>query len=270
MNWQPPAPLQPEAFFLGVRSVLPLLLLLLCAAAVGPVVRWARRRGPLSFRRGCLLWELGSVEQSKRSFRTAARWSSGEQRTAALARLGLAHVYSGEHARAVATLEPLMSLPLPRSMHLLWTALPGYLALCLLLRGDVPRARFWLDEAYRRCEGSATFLVLPEVALLCREGHFGAALRRLEDWWPLLMFEGYLCERTRLLREFARWRLEPERYERECIVEWMMVARLRQQELDFLAAHWPDLARFLSTARSLETRYEGRRGFRAATRTTPA
>ncbi|PTL83962.1 hypothetical protein [Vitiosangium sp. GDMCC 1.1324] len=269
MNWQLPASVRPEFFLLGLLSSLPLLLMLVCVAAGSLVVRLVRR-GSLHYRRGSNCWEMGFLQEAQRNFQTAARWSFGGRRTEALARVGLCQLHRGEYAQAVATLEPLMGRALPRSSRVLWAALPGQLALCLTLQGDTSRARRWLEEAHRRCEGTATFLILPEAALLCREGRFGAALQRLDDWWPLLRFEGYLCDRTRLLREFASWRLEPERYARESVVQWLVLPPFRQEELDFFDAHWPLLADFMWTAQVLRKRFGRLRGFKSATRMTPA
>lgn len=269
MNWQLPAPLHPQAFLLGLFSSLPLVLMLLGALAGSGVV-WLLRRSSRHYHRGCRSWEMGFVQDAQRHFLRAARGSFGARRVVALARVGLCQLHQGEYAQAVATLEPLMGRTFPRSMHLLWASLPGYLSLCLSLSGDTLRASRWLEEAHRRYEGTDTSLILPEAALLARQGRFGAALQRLEDWWPVLRFEGYLCDRTRLLREFSSWRLEPERYEREGIVEWMLLGPFREEELDFFDEHWPDLALFMSAARWLRERYKGRRGFGAATRTTRA
>jgi tetratricopeptide (TPR) repeat protein len=269
MHWQSSAPLYPQAFFLGLFSSLPLLLVLLLACAAGSGVAWFLRRGARDYRRGCSLWELGLAQKAQPYFLAAARMSFGRHRAAALAWVGLCLLHRGEYVRAVATLEPLMGRALPRSMRPLWAALPGHLSLCLALLGDVVQAHRWLEEAHRRCEGTDASVIVPEAALLCREGYFGAALQRLEDGWPLLEWERCLYDRARLLREFARWRLWPNSYERECFVDWMLLAPFREEELDFFDEHWLDLAFFMSGAQSLYRRYTGEGRSGAATRTTP-
>lgn len=270
MHWLSSAPLYPQAFFLGLFSSLPLLLVLLLACAVGTGVAWLLPRGARHYRWGCSLLELGLAQKAQPYFLAAARLSFGRPRAAALARVGLCLLHRGEYARAVATLEPLMGRALPRAMRPLWAALPGHLSLCLALQGETVRARRWLAEAHRRCEGTDASLILPEAALLCREGYFGAALQRLEDGWPVLEWERCLYARARLLREFARWRLWPNSYERECLVDYLGLAPFREEELDFFDEHWPDLAFFMFGAQSLYRRYTGEGSLGVATRTTPA
>lgn len=242
MPWQSSAPLYPQAFFLGLISSLPVLVVLLLACAAGSAVAWFLRRGSQHYRRGCSLWELGLAQKAQQHFLTAARMSFGRHRAVALARVGLCQLHRGEYVRAVATLEPLMGRALPRSMH----------------------------QAHRRCEGTDASLIVPEVALLCRQGYFGAALQQLEDRWCVLEQERHLYDRARLLREFARWRLWHKRYERECFADWMLLAPLREEELRFFDEHWPDLAFFMFGAQSLYRCLTGEGRLGTATRTTPA
>lgn len=270
MPWPSSAPLYPQAFFLGLFSALPLLLMLLLACAAGSGVAWFLRRCARDYRRGCSLWELGLAQKAQPYFLAAARMSFGRHRAAALARVGLCQLHRGEYVQAVATLAPLMDRALPRAMHPLWAALPGHLSLCLALLGDTVSAQRWLEEAHRRCAGTDASLLLPEAVLLCREGYFGAALQRLEDGWPVLEWERCLYAPARLLREFARWRLWPHTYERECLVDYLGLAPFREEELDFFDENWPDLAFFMDGAQSRYRRYTGEGRLGVATRTTPA
>jgi tetratricopeptide (TPR) repeat protein len=252
----------PDVLVRGVLSPWTLGVVLLCAAAVGLEVllrhRWSRH-----FHHACRLWTLGLLETAERHFRLAARWSYGSRQAAALAWVGLCQRYQGEYAAAVATFEPLLGRRMPRSMGVFHHALPGYLSLCLAMLGETRRAKRWLEEAFRRCEGttSTTWLLLPEAVLLCREGRFGAALKKLEDGWPVMVFEGTLCHQTRLFKAFARQGLDPERYERDFAPELLALTPFSRKELAFCDEHWPELADFMWAGEELAKQWGMRRGW---------
>ncbi|WP_375767667.1 hypothetical protein NR798_39245 [Archangium gephyra] len=250
---------------LPVRAVLTVLLLggLLCAAAViwGQLLwrRWSR-----SYRHACELLTTGGLPQAEEHFQRAARSASGVFRTAALAGVGVCRMQRGAYAEAAAMLEPLMGQRLPRSMRLEEIALPGHLALCLAMLGDTARARHWLGEAHERFGGRVTFLVLPEVAILCREGHVGAALKMMEDCWHLLMTDGRVCSRMRMFRAFAQWKVDPERNTDFVFMTLLSLAPVPEAELAFCREHWPVLADFMQKGNDLVARQEAQRAQRDA------
>jgi tetratricopeptide (TPR) repeat protein len=248
-----------------VRVVLSVLMLggLLCGAAViWSQVHW--RRWSRSYRHACELLTTGGLPQAEEYFRRAAQGAVGVFRTAALAGMGVCRMQRGAYAEAAAMLEPLMERRLPSSMRLEEIALPGHLALCLAMLGDTPRARHWLGEAHERFGGRVTFLVLPEVAILCREGHLGAALKMMEDCWPLLMTDGRVCSRLRLFRAFAQWKVDPERNTDFVFMTLLSLAPVPEWEMAFCRDHWPVLADFMQKGNDLVARQEAQRAQREA------
>ncbi|MFE8602070.1 hypothetical protein [Archangium violaceum] len=217
------------------------------------------------YRQACdLLGEHGGFQRAEALFQEAARGLYGTHRTAALAGVGLCRMQRGGYAEAAAVLEPLMAQRLPRSMRLDEVVLPGHLALCLAMLGETSRARHWLGVAHERFGGRVTFLVLPEVAILCREGHLGAALKMMEDCWPLLMADGRVCSRLRLFRAFAQWKVDPERNTDFIFMTLLSLAPLPEWEMAFCREHWPVLADFMRMGNELVARQEEQRARRQA------
>lgn len=247
-----------------VRAVLSVLMLgaLPCAAVMLGLLhrgRWSR-----SYRHACDLLCTGGLPRAEEHFRRAARGAYGTRRTAALAGVGVCRMQMGMYAEAAAVLEPLMARRLPRSMRLDEIALPGHLALCLAMMGDTSRARHWLGEAHERFGGRVTFLLLPEIAILCREGHLGAALKMMEDCWPLLMADGRVCVRLRLFRALAQWKVDPERNTDFVYMTLLSLAPIPERELTFCREHWPVLADFMHKGNDLVARREEERAQREA------
>ncbi|OJT27005.1 hypothetical protein BO221_03105 [Archangium sp. Cb G35] len=211
-----------------------------------------------------LLGERGEPQRAEALFRRAARGLYGTHRTAALAGVGLCRMLRSGYVEAAAVLEPLMVRRLPRSMRLDEIVLPGHLALCLAMMGETSRARHWLGEAHGRFGGRVTFLVLPEVIILCREGHLGAALKMMEDCWPVLMEDGRVCSRLRLFRAYAQWKVDPERNTDFIYMTLLSLAPIPEEEMAFCQEHWPVLADFMRMGNDLVARQEEQRARRAA------
>ncbi|HYO65549.1 MAG TPA: hypothetical protein VEU33_05655 [Archangium sp.] len=211
-----------------------------------------------------LLGEHGGLQRAEALFQKAARGLYGTHRTAALAGVGLCRMQRARYAEAAALLEPLMSQRLPRSMRLDEVVLPGHLALCLAMQGETSRARHWLGVAHERFGGRVTFLVLPEVAILCREGHLGAALKMMEACWPLLMADGRVCSRLRLFRAYAQWKVDPERNTDFIFMTLLSLAPIPEWEMAFCQEHWPVLADFMRMGNELVARQQEQRARREA------
>jgi hypothetical protein len=239
------------ALLLGTASVLVLL------------ADWWWSRWFQAFGQALHLMHTGEPQRAEESLRKLAR-APGARRTAALAAVGVCHIHRGEYARAVALLEPLMERRLPRTMRTDEVALRGYLALCLAMLGETRRAWYWLGEAHRRFGGRVTFLVMPEVAILCREGHLGAALKYMEHCWPMLMADGLLCSRIRLLRAFAQTKVDPEHNVGPVMRTLLSLAPFPKKELAFCREHWPVLADFMQIGEDLVARHAQERARREA------
>ncbi|HEX8820276.1 MAG TPA: tetratricopeptide repeat protein, partial [Archangium sp.] len=164
---------------------------------------WRVHRWFQGFHKARHLVSKGRFQEAEEGFRRAAREASGTRHVMALAALGVCRLQQGEYAEAVALMEPLMDEPLPRRMRMDGVALAGYLALSLAMLGETRRARRWLDEAHRRFGGRVSFVVLPEVVILCREGHLGAALSLMNHSWPVLLADGLVTDKMRMFRAYV-------------------------------------------------------------------
>jgi hypothetical protein len=248
----------------SVRDVLPVFALVwAAAAAMRGVLRWSR--WSRDYRHGCHLLRMGGgLLQAEDCFRRAARSASGTRQTAALVGAGVCRMELGGYAEAAAVLEPLMARRLPRSMRMDALILPGHLALCLAMLGETSRAKRWLAEAHARLGGRVSFVVLPEVAILCREGHLGAALKLMEACWPVLMAEGRVCVRLRLFRAYAQWKVDPERNTDFVHMTLLSLSPVPEREMAFCREHWPVLADFMRMGNDLVARREEERARRQA------
>ncbi|PTL83965.1 M48 family metallopeptidase [Vitiosangium sp. GDMCC 1.1324] len=256
MKWSLPALKSPELLALG-GICLSILGALLCAAALLEFLLrclWFQY-----YRLGFRLMRGGWLQRAEEIFQRGARLSSGTHRTAALAGLAACRMHQGHYAEAVAMLEPLMDQRLPRWLRRDEVVLRGLLALCLAMQGDTLRAKRWLDEACARFGGMVTYLVLPEVAILCREGRLGAALKRMEDCWQLLVKDGVAGRRLRLFRAYAQRGVDPERNADLVAMALLSLAPFPKEELAFCREHWPVLADFMQLGEDLVARREEER-----------
>lgn len=247
----------------GLSSVPPLLLMLvrgvLLVVALGALLyagavvveSWVYRRWLRSYRLASEQLRKGGSSRAEAFFREAARWSYGSYRAAAHAGVGVCRLHQGEYAQAVALLEPLMKRRLPPWMALDELALRGHLALSLAMLGETRRAWRWINEACYRFEGMPTFLVMPTVAILCREGNLGAALKKMGESWATVMAEGFVCGRLRLFRAYAQSKVDPERDVGFVTVTMHSLAPFPKKELAFFREHWPVFADFLQWGNEL-------------------
>ncbi len=260
MQWLPSILRNPEvhlwvgrcALLLGTASVLVLL------------ADWGRSRWLQAFGQAMHLLHTGNPQRAEELLRKLARKSFGTQRTAVRAAVGVCHMHRAEYAEAVALMEPLMERRLPRTMRTDEVALRGHLALCLAMLGETRRAWYWLGEAHRRFGGRVTFLVMPEVAILCREGSLGAALKYMEFCWPALMADGLACRRIRLFRAFAQRKVDPEQNVGPVLLTLLSLAPFPEKELAFCREHWPVLADFMQEGEALVARSRQERARRDA------
>ncbi|QRN99285.1 hypothetical protein JRI60_09805 [Archangium violaceum] len=262
MQWLSSIPPLPLMLVRGVLIVVALgALLFACALVVQYFVHrhWFRSYG----RARELLYQGGSV-LAEACFRDVARVSYGFRRTVALSGVAVCRLKQGAYAEAAAILEPLTRQPLPRSLWLDELALYGHLALCLAMLGETRRASRLIHEACRRFNGMPTFLVMPWVAILCRDGHLGAALKWLDESWPLVVKDGLACDRIRLLRAYAQSKVDPERHAASIILTLYGLAPFPKVEMEFFREHWPVFADFLQRGQDLVADREQARARRQA------
>jgi hypothetical protein len=161
--------------------------------------------------------------------------------------LGLCRLARFEFAEALALLEPLgrsWGLRLLRVRYF-YNALPGELAVCRAMVGDLAGAKRWLAEGYRRCGGFAYPLLLPEALILCREGEYGAAAKLLEDGRGRTDWCAGPPHLRRLLRAYALDRLDARRHEKDMRFLMLYVLSVYDPALETLVAYWPELGPFI-------------------------
>ncbi|MFL5354480.1 hypothetical protein [Archangium sp.] len=256
MEWLLSSPLLLE-LVRGVLLLVALVALLYACAVVGE--HFVRRRWFRSYRLASEQLRRGYSSRAEALFRESARWSYGSLRTAALAGVGVCRLHQGAYAEAVALLEPLMKRRLPPWMALDELALRGHLALGLAMLGETRRAWRWIHEACRRFDGMPTFLVMPTVAILCREGNVGAALKKMEESWAMVLAEGFVCGRLRLFRAYAQSKVDPERDVGFVILTLHSLAPFPEKELAFFREHWPVFADFLERGNEMVAAREAER-----------
>ncbi|HYO54975.1 hypothetical protein [Archangium sp.] len=264
MEWLPFASKSLDVLVRAILSPWTLGVLLCAVAVLGDFL--LRRRWVQCYEHACFLVRAGQIGRAVEMFQSAARWSYGPYRTGALAGVGICYMQQSEYVAAAAVLEPLMTRRLLHSMRVLEVALPGHFALCLAMLGDTRRAKHWLEEAWSRCDGVVSLMVLPEVAILCRDGHVGMALKMMEDWWEVLRAEGLVCNRLRLFRAYAQRKVDPERNADLVFMTLLSLAPFPKEELAFCREHWPVLADFMGMGDELVARHEAERASRNAER----
>jgi tetratricopeptide (TPR) repeat protein len=158
---------------------------------------------------------------------------------------GLRLMDEGKAAEALVLWEPLAREhrlgPWPQFYELL----PGHIALALAHLGELHRARQWLEEAFRRCPPKDVRLCQTEAVLLCREGHFGAAIQLLEERLKAARRRGLHFETPYLVLAYARSKVDPERYAPDILRTMLHFPPFPPHVVARLSIGWTDFALFL-------------------------
>src|SRR5512140_3472170 len=225
------------------------LLFVLCVAVVVVVSLRGRRWAELN-NRGAALMQQGEVAQAAVQFELAsAKALQKVHRVLSSYNLGIARMYEGRAGEALALLRKVGGTSAFRYAGggMYFRALPYHLATCHALLGDLPEARAMFEEGERR-RGKAVALgtLLPEILVLCREGHFGAAAKVLESRQRAAdMIGGIDQKMLRILRGFALDALDPVA-NAKAVAEAIAGAKpLAPTDIQMLAASWPKMREFL-------------------------
>lgn len=210
---------------------------------------WRIRRWGASYNQGVSFYGAGDEREAAHRFEEAARRSTqGTQRAVSVALLGQCMLALGDAPRA---LELFGSAERSRQMRVSVPAMhrwmPNLIAMAYLVQGDLVAAGAWLKEGRKRADGlPPTYALLPEVALLCREGRHAAAVAELEARSAEAdMLVGRDARRLRLVRAFALECLDPATHAAAIDVALSATQPTRPDDFDALAAHWLELRAFM-------------------------
>ncbi len=158
---------------------------------------------------------------------------------------GLRLMDEGKALEALAIWEPLGQRDCLGPWPQFYETLPGHIALALAHLGELHRARQWLKEAFRRCPPKDVRLCQTEAVLLCREGHFGAAIRLLEERLAAARSMGFHFETPYLVLAYARSKVDPERYAPDIIRTLLYFPPFQPHVVARLSIGWTDFEFFL-------------------------
>jgi hypothetical protein len=213
------------------------------------VVNVRRHRWAKAMEEGARRLEAGDFSGGASCFEAALhRAPRRRERIAATYQLGLCHHLAGEGDRALGVLEPLSKKGGTWEVPAIHASLPVLLSVCLSLKGDTSAARHQLAEAERIVGvGPHAPLLLPEVLLLCREGHCAAALRTLE----LRSKEAEAGDvrsykLLRLLRAYALSELGTAD-SKDIASALAGLQSYSRGDFDHLGTHWPRMSAFLDS-----------------------
>lgn len=200
--------------------------------------------------RGAALLQEGEAAQAAMHFELAsAKALKKDHRVLSRYNLGIARMYEGRAREALALLRKAGGTITLRyaGSGMYFRALPYHLATCHALLGDLPEARAMFEEGERRRgKETAPGTILPEVLVLCREGHFGAAAKVLESRQRVADMVGGVDQKLlRVLRGFALDALDPVA-NAPAVAEAIAGAKpLAPTDIQLLAASWPKMRDFL-------------------------
>ncbi len=194
----------------------------------------------------------GQPERAKPQFELVVRKAATNlHRALSQYNLGMTLVALGDAQAALQALEAVEkkgSLKVAPAYHV---PLPNYLALCCALLGDLPAAKRWLalgDE--RRGDRPVNFSLLPEMIILCRDGHPAAASNLPYTRWRDA--ETLSVRQFKILKlvEGLALHLENPGANQARILQALGAATpMDEALLKSLVAHWPELRTFLDQQR---------------------
>ncbi|MFY2556850.1 hypothetical protein ACN469_04415 [Corallococcus terminator] len=210
---------------------------------------WRIRKWGLTYHQGVSYSGAGDEREAARCYEEAARRSTvGSQRAVSVAMAGLSLLTLGEATRALELFGSAEhSGALRRFVPAAHQWLPNLIALAYFLQGELSPAREWLEEGRKRAgKLPLSFALLPEVALLCREGQPSAALAVLAArGGEADALAGRDARRLKLLKAFALDAVDPTTHAVD-IDATLSAARLgRPEDFEALSARWPELRAFM-------------------------
>ncbi|MCY1039728.1 hypothetical protein OV208_00230 [Corallococcus sp. bb12-1] len=210
---------------------------------------WRLRRWSAAYNQGVSFFSAGDEQEATRRFEEAARRSTqGAQRAVSVAMVGQCQLALGDATRALELFGSAeRSRKLRGSVPAMHRWMPNLIAAAHFAQGDLASARAWLEEGRKR-DGDLPpiYALLPEVALLCREGNPTAAMAAL-DARPgeADALVGRDARRLKLLRAFALDALDPTTHAAAIDAALASLQPVRPGDFELLLARWPELQTFV-------------------------
>ena len=231
---------------LGPRVFIPLLVTVFLGLFA--FFYWRIRRWAGTYHQGVSFFSAGDEQEASRRFEEAARRATqGVQRAVSVAMMGQCQLAQGDTGRALELFGSAERSGKLRSVPAMHRWMPGLIATARLAQGDLASARAWLEEGRKR-NGALPpiYALLPEVALLCREGNPAAAMTALDARaGEADALVGRDARRLKLLRAFALDALDPVRHAAAIDAALASLQPVRPGDFEFLSARWPELQAFI-------------------------
>lgn len=231
----------------GPRQFIPLLVAVFLVLFA--FFYWRIRRWSAAYNQGVAFFSAGNEQEASHRFEEAARRATqGTQRALSVAILGQCQLALGDSTRALELFGSVeRSGKLRSAVPAMHRWMPSLIAMARFSQGDLASAHAWLEEGRKR-NGTLPpmYALLPEVALLCREGNPAAAVAELDGrTGEADALNGRDARRVKLLRAFALDALDPARHAAAIDAALASLQPARPGDFEFLAARWPELQAFL-------------------------
>ncbi|MFP2906282.1 hypothetical protein ACLESD_14690 [Pyxidicoccus sp. 3LFB2] len=207
------------------------------------------RRWSTVYNRGISFYGAGNEREAAGCFEEAARRStSAVHRSISVAMLGQCLLALGEPGRALelfGTTERARNLKWALPAAHRW--MPNLIATSSAVQGDTASARAWLEEGRKRLgDTPPMYALLPEVVVLCREGHYPVAVKTVDARWAEADASGGRdVRRLKLLKAFALEAQDASAHEAAIHDALAATQPVRPGDFEALTAHWPELRAFM-------------------------
>ncbi|RKG90308.1 hypothetical protein D7W82_04350 [Corallococcus sp. CA049B] len=210
---------------------------------------WRLRRWAEAYHQGVSFFSAGDEQEASRRFEEAARRATqGPQRAVSVAMMGQCQLALGDTGRALELFGSAeRSGKLRSSVPAMHRWMPALIAMARFAEGDLASARAWLEEGRKRNgDLPPIYALLPEVALLCREGNPAAAVSTMDARaGEADALVGRDARRLKLLRAFALDALDPASHATAIDAALASLKPVRPGDFELLSARWPELQAFL-------------------------
>ncbi|NBC39583.1 tetratricopeptide repeat protein [Corallococcus exiguus] len=210
---------------------------------------WRIRRWLTTYNQAIAFHSAGDEKEASRRFEEAARRATqGAQRALSVAMMGQCQLALGDTGRALELFGSAeRSGKLRSSIPAMYRWIPNLIATVRFAQGDLASARAWVKEGRKRNgDLPPIYALLPEVALLCRDGNPAAAVSTLDARaGEADSLVGRDARRLKLLRAFALDALDPASHAAAIDASLAALQPVRPGDFELLSARWPEMQAFM-------------------------
>ncbi|RKI20078.1 hypothetical protein D7Y15_01585 [Corallococcus sp. AB030] len=210
---------------------------------------WRIRRWLTTYNQAIAFHSAGDEKEASRRFEEAARRATqGAQRALSVAMMGQCQLALGDTGRALELFGSAeRSGKLRSSIPAMYRWIPNLIATVRFAQGDLASARAWVEEGRKRNgDLPPIYALLPEVALLCRDGNPAAAVSTLDARaGEADSLVGRDARRLKLLRAFALDALDPASHAAAIDASLAALQPVRPGDFELLSARWPEMQAFM-------------------------